>query len=89
MDLIKKISLVLMFAFMLAVFAREMTWLEQREPTRAGAYFAERGLEETGSANIVTGIYLDYRLFDSIFETGLLLMTVSGITFMSRKGEKP
>ncbi|MFW6298813.1 MAG: MnhB domain-containing protein [Bacillota bacterium] len=47
-------------------------------------YFLENGLEETGSVNLVTGILLDYRLFDSLFEAGILLIAVSGVLWISK-----
>jgi multicomponent Na+:H+ antiporter subunit B len=39
---------------------------------------------DTGSVNAVTGIYLDYRVFDTLFETLLLLVSVIGIIYFSR-----
>lgn len=50
-------------------------------------YYIEKGLEETSSKNLVTAIYLDYRLFDSFFEASLLLIVVTGIAFMTIKDE--
>lgn len=50
-------------------------------------YYVEKGLEETSSKNLVTAIYLDYRLFDSFFEASLLLVVVTGIAFMAIKDE--
>jgi multicomponent Na+:H+ antiporter subunit B len=51
-------------------------------------YYIYNTFIEVGSRNIVTGIYLDYRLFDSIFEAGILLVAVAGVLFMSKKDEK-
>lgn len=39
---------------------------------------------DTGAKNALTAIYLDYRLFDTIFETLLLLVSVIGIIYFSR-----
>jgi len=50
-------------------------------------YYIDRTADEVGSHNIVTGIYLDYRLFDSIFEAGILFVSVTGIVFMVKKDE--
>ena len=50
-------------------------------------YIMERGYMETGAKNLVSAIYLDYRLFDSLFETGILLITVAGIVFMAKSDE--
>ncbi len=85
--MIKKITLVGMLVFMLFVFSTNISWLEGNIETTTKDYYIENTLYETGSKNIVTGIYLDYRLFDSIFETSLLLITVSGITFMYKKDD--
>jgi len=85
--MIKKITLVGMLIFMLLVFSTNISWLEDNIETTTKDYYIENTLYETGSKNIVTGIYLDYRLFDSIFETSLLLITVSGITFMYNKDD--
>lgn len=50
-------------------------------------YFINNVLDQVGSRNIVTGIYLDYRLYDSLFEAGILLIAVAGIIFMAKKDE--
>lgn len=51
-------------------------------------YYAENTYEEVGSKNLVTGIYLDYRLFDSLLEAGILFVVSAGILFMSKKDEE-
>lgn len=43
-----------------------------------------RGIEETAARNLVAGIYLDYRLFDTLLEALLLLVSVIGVTQFSR-----
>ncbi len=43
---------------------------------------------EVYSLNLVTGIYLDYRLYDSIFEATILFVVATGIIFMVRKDEE-
>ena len=55
--------------------------------TESKDYYIEYGLDETSSKNLVTAIYLDYRLFDSFFEASLLLIAVAGIAFMGVKDE--
>lgn len=47
-------------------------------------YFITNFYQETGSANAVSAIYLDYRVFDTLFETLLLLVSVIGIIYFSR-----
>ncbi len=48
-------------------------------------YVIERGAEETGATNLVTSIYLEYRAFDTLGETVVLLLAVSGVTFLVDK----
>ncbi len=47
-------------------------------------YVTENFHEETQADNAVTAIYLDYRMFDTLFETLLLLVSVIGIIYFSR-----
>lgn len=49
-------------------------------------YYTTNFLTDTGSVNAVTAIYLDYRAFDTLFETLLLLVSVIGIIYFSRHG---
>lgn len=86
--MIKKISLIIMLFIILTSFSSHVSKLNGNIDTTSKDYFISNTLNETGSQNIVTGIYLDYRLFDSIFEASLLLITVSGIIFMSKKDDE-
>jgi multisubunit Na+/H+ antiporter MnhB subunit len=53
--------------------------------TRSRRYVVERGVEETGAVNLVTAIYLGYRVFDTLGETVVLLLAVTGVTFFVGK----
>jgi multicomponent Na+:H+ antiporter subunit B len=44
-------------------------------------YCLENGSTETGAVNLVTAIYLEYRAFDTLGETIVLLLSVSGVLF--------
>lgn len=46
-----------------------------------------KGYEDTGSGNLVTAIYLDYRLMDTFIEACILFAAVGGIIFMSKKDQ--
>ncbi|MBU3113541.1 hydrogen gas-evolving membrane-bound hydrogenase subunit E [Clostridium lacusfryxellense] len=51
-------------------------------------YYIEKTPEETGAMNIVTGIILDYRAFDTFVEASVLF-TASIIVLLLLKKEKP
>ena len=44
-------------------------------------YCLENGPTETGAINLVTAIYLEYRAFDTLGETIVLLLSISGVLF--------
>ena len=50
-------------------------------------HFLDRGIEETGAINLVASIYLGYRAFDTLGETLVLLLAVSGVVHYL--GKKP
>jgi len=82
--LIKRISLLLLLGFILYLFIESIGVLETIYNSSGKDFFKNNGLYDTGSLNLVTGIYLDYRLFDSIFEAGILLIAVSGVMWISQ-----
>jgi multicomponent Na+:H+ antiporter subunit B len=44
-------------------------------------YIVLNGSRETGALNLVTSIYLGYRAFDTLGETMVLLIAVSGVLY--------
>lgn len=82
--LIKRAILLIMLGGLLYAFILAMNDLEIVYNDFGKEYFLINGLQETGSLNLVTGIYLDYRLFDSLFEAGILLIAVSGVMWISQ-----
>jgi|GEM_PF-498332 len=42
-------------------------------------YILNNGSHDTGALNLVTAIYLGYRLFDTVGETIVLLLSVAGV----------
>lgn len=55
-----------------------------------GAYFSyiEKGYEDTNATNLVAAIYLNYRVFDTIFETLLLAISVTAVVYFAKPWEK-
>lgn len=47
-----------------------------------------RGAAETAARNLVAGIYLDYRLFDTLLEALLLLVSVIAVTQFSQLSDR-
>ena len=45
-------------------------------------HIVENGIEETGAINLVTSVYLGYRAFDTLGETIVLLLAVSGVVLL-------
>tara|TARA_B100000965_G_scaffold323352_1_gene285089 strand:+ start:411 stop:677 length:267 start_codon:yes stop_codon:yes gene_type:complete len=84
----RKIVLIGMLLAILIAFNFSIKDSKSHLDTSSKDYYVANSLEETGSKNIVTAIYLDYRLFDSLFEAAILLIAVSGIIFMSKKDDE-
>lgn len=51
-------------------------------PSQLKDHFISKGIEETGAINLVSSIYLSYRAFDTLGETIVLLLAVSGIIML-------
>lgn len=50
--------------------------------------YVERGLEETGATNIVAGMILDYRAFDTLGESHVLFVAAITVTILLRLDKK-
>ncbi|MBN1891287.1 MAG: hypothetical protein JW780_00770 [Clostridiales bacterium] len=46
-------------------------------------YFIRSSFEDTGASNAVAAIYLNYRMFDSLFETLMLMVSVVAVIHLS------
>ncbi len=72
--------------YMVGIFILIMTvqYVPLESSTDLFRYYLENGYQDTGAVNRVTGIYLNYRVFDTLFETLLLLISVIGIIYFSK-----
>lgn len=50
--------------------------------------YIEKGLQETGAVNIVTGMILDYRAFDTFGESNVLFIATITVLILLRKNKK-
>ena len=86
--LIKKGLMVGLLIFIFGVFVVSMGDLDTLYNNAGKVFFSQNGFLDTGSKNLVTAIYLDYRFFDSLFEAGILLVAVSGVLWISQHNIK-
>jgi multicomponent Na+:H+ antiporter subunit B len=54
-------------------------------PGTASQTYIEKGLEETGAANLVTSVILDYRAYDTLGEATVLFTSIIGATVLLRR----
>lgn len=50
--------------------------------------YVEKGLEETGAVNMVSGMILDYRAFDTFGESSVLFLAVTSVMMLLLRDEK-
>ncbi|MTI48471.1 hypothetical protein [Sporosalibacterium faouarense] len=86
--MIKKVILIVMLIAIIFIFSNVALKSVENIDSDSKDYYLTNTYNDTGSKNIVTGIYLDYRLFDSIFEASILIISVSGIIYMSKKDDE-
>lgn len=77
----KLIALYMFIVFLLCVTIHVVP-LE--EATDYLTYYVKNSFSQTGGVNVVTSIYLNYRVFDTLFETLLLLISIIAIIYFSR-----
>lgn len=87
------------FAVMFAVFFSVVLLLTVSELPKTGELdnpanneverrYVEKGLEETGATNIVAGMILDYRAFDTLGESHVLFVAAITVTILLRLDKK-
>ena len=77
-------KLLALWIFILFIFILFLPIKETETAKELYLYYTQNFKAETAGLNAVTSIYLDYRVFDTLFETLLLLVSVIGIFHFSR-----
>jgi len=84
--------LVVVCLLVLLYFFKEVTGTLDplgKHLTRMSAAYIENGAEQTGSANLVTGVVFDFRGYDTLGEATILFTAVIGVlTILRVKGRK-
>ena len=64
-------------------------YINTHQPTDSipTAHYEQHYVTDTGATNIVAGIYLNYRVFDSLLETLMLLVSVAAVVALSWRRE--
>ena len=68
-------AVVLVFGMCILFFLTFFPYSPQESP------YPARAATETGAANLVTGIYLNYRLYDTLFEVLVFAVAVIGVRY--------
>jgi multicomponent Na+:H+ antiporter subunit B len=82
--LIRRILALPLLIGLFVVFALAMVDFDTLYQDAARVFYQNFGYLQTGSANLVTAIYLDYRLLDTLFEAGILLVAVTGVSWIAQ-----
>ena len=91
---IYKIFSVLFCVFLVVMLVTAVSWLptfgEADRPVNneVSARYIENGLQETGAVNIVTGMILDYRAFDTLGESHVLFIATCTVLILLRLDKK-
>ena len=89
---IVNVILVIVFALFLLYFFRESIYTLNtlgEHITRMSTAYIENAADQTGSANLVTGVLFDFRGYDTLGEATILFTAVVGIlTILRVKGKK-
>lgn len=77
-------KIIALFLFLLFLVFISIDIVPVKDVTELSSYYIKNFITDTGAYNSVTAIYLNYRVFDTLFEALLLLISVIGIIYFSR-----
>ena len=89
-----KIASVVCCVVLIAMLLVAVSWLppvgsaENPASNEVAAKYIEDGLQDTGAVNIVTGMILDYRAFDTFGESNVLFIATCTVLILLRNDKK-
>ena len=89
-----KIASVLCCLSLIAILLVAVSWLppvgsaDNPASNEVAAKYIEDGLQDTGAVNIVTGMILDYRAFDTFGESNVLFIATCAVLILLRDDKK-
>lgn len=84
----RKVFILIFLSFTAVMFLIINNQYTQVLPNDVFKYYVNNFYSDTGAQNAVTSIYLSYRVYDTLFETLMLLISVSGVIYFSRHEEE-
>jgi multisubunit Na+/H+ antiporter MnhB subunit len=81
MNKLKTVSIIILILVLVITVFVLFNYSESDNST--AEYYVENSEKDTAATNAVTAIYLNYRVYDSIFETLILLVSVSAVIHFS------
>lgn len=88
----QKRRLVLMLVMLLVIAGVVFVYVDSGQTglnaTEAKDYVAKNHVEDTSANNAVTAIYLNYRFFDTLFESLILLVSVLAVIMLSWSADR-
>ncbi len=73
---------LLLFGFVLFVYIAH----PDGHDSEVSAYYIDNFIEDTGARNAVAAIYLNYRMYDTVFEALILLVSIIAMLHFFRVG---
>lgn len=80
----RKIIVFLLIGILMILFISLNISFDQALSNDLHEYYRLNYISDTGAENAVTAIYLNYRVYDTIFEALMLLISVFAIIYFSR-----
>lgn len=81
MNVLRRTLGLLSFLAVAAAVLVPLAWMPEA-PTILRDFCVQRGVAETGAPNLVSAIYLGWRAYDTLGETIVLLLAVTGALYL-------